>query len=166
MFTIDIIRTKKNGENYILISGGMGLGFVAEEEKKTQVFIPELYVEFIRSYRDVVHFGFGVNPGYFKEKDKSGVTTLTTYFLFKLAPRADEDKVRVYFLGQAGGGTAWTNFEEGLEWISSYYYVAIGLGLGFKERIYTELLLKGNIHECVKLPYSSVGFRVGYRFNL
>ena len=70
MFTIDIIRTKKNGENYILISGGMGLGFVAEEEKKTQVFIPELYVEFIRSYRDVVHFGFGVNPGYFKEKDK------------------------------------------------------------------------------------------------
>jgi len=165
-FTIHIIPTKKRGENYILVSCGMGFGHIEREEKKKQLFIPEMYFELIRSYRDVVHYGFGVNPGYFKEKDRTEVVKMDSYLLFKLAPRADQDKVRVYFLGHAGGGTFWTSFEEGEEWSNSYFYFALGLGMEFNEKIYSELLLNGYWNDCIKMPDSSVGFRVGYRFNL
>jgi len=65
-----------------------------------------------------------------------------------------------------GAGTFWTTFDEGEEWSNSYFYFALGIGMEFNEKIYSELLLNGYWNDCIKFPDSSLGFRIGYRLDL
>ena len=165
--TIGIENIQKIPEHYILVSAGLGYGLIHRIEEKNPIYIAEGYFELIRSHRDIIHYGIGYNPSYFKEKDRAEVVRASIYFLFKIAPRIDNSPRRVYFIGQIGGGHFWTKFDPDEQFADSYGFVALGLGMGFSEKVYAELLFNGSFFkECAKFPDSSLGFHVGYRLNL
>jgi len=165
--TIGIENIQKNTEHYILVSAGLGYGSIHGIEEKNPIYIAEGYFELIRSHRDVIHYGIGYNPGYFKEKDRTGVVKASAYFVFKIAPRIDNSTRRIYFIGQIGWGNIWTKFDSDEQFTDSYGFVTLGIGMGFNEKAYAELLFNGYlINDCIKFPDSSFGLRVGYRLDL
>ena len=164
--TIGIENIQKIPEHYILVSAGLGYGTIHRIEEINPIFIAEAYFELIRSHRDIIHYGIGYNPGYFKENGRTCVVKASTYFLFKIAPRIDNSPRRIYFIGHTGVGHFWTDFKPDEEASDFYFYFALGLGMSFGEKVYAELLLNGYWNDCIKFPDSSLGFRIGYRLDL
>jgi len=163
---ITIERIPRRPEHFILVSGGIGFGEIERDEKEKQIRIAEAYIELIRSNRDIIFYGFGCNPGYFKEKDRAGVLKVIVYTLFKVAPRIDDSPIRIYFIAHVGGGSFRTEPEPGGERSGAYFYLAGGWGMSFSKKVYVELLGSFNWNDSIDLPDGSIGLRVGYRLDL
>ncbi len=165
--TIGIENIRKIPEHYILVTAGLGYGTIDRIDTKNTIYIAEAYFELIRSHRDVIHYGLGYNPGFFKEKERARVIKAATYIVFKIAPQIINSPRRVYFIGQIGGVHFWSKFDPDEQFSDNYGFVALGTGMGFNEKVYAELLFKANIFkDSMKIPGSSLDLHVGYRFDL
>jgi len=82
-------------------------------------------------------------------------------------PRIDNSPRRVYFIGQIGDVHFWSKFDPDEQFSNHYGFIALGLGMGFNEKVYAELLFRANSFiDCVKIPGSSLSLFVGYRLDL
>ncbi len=161
-WNVNIEKIRKYSGNYILCSGGLSYLFPQEING---IYIAETYFELMHSFSDIIHCGYGLNPGYFKAREES-VLMVSMYLLFKVAPRIDNSPRRFYFIGHFGTNYFWTDRKEDNESFNINFYIAPGFGISFGEKIYIELLLKG-IKPMLSDNFAPVlGFRVGYRLNL
>jgi len=167
---INITAKNEEPETYILISGGMGIGFITANNKTKTNYFPDLFIEGFRSYRDRYHLGFGINLQGKRTIDEDDEFTIYQYYLaFKFSPFSRNEKMRLYFALHAGSGWSWGKYMGSSRWGPSLFYGATGIGFEYMKKIYIEILGRHSFMVAAlseRMGCSSFSFRIGYRFDL
>ncbi|MBN2017468.1 MAG: hypothetical protein JW794_04975 [Candidatus Cloacimonetes bacterium] len=174
LLSVKISTKRKKPTEYILVSSGLAqCSFDVEEEgheNYSRVNIPELAVEFTRTFREIYHIGYGINVQWEQDLgNDDSIIILPAYLFVKAAPIPQIAGFRGYGIFHAGFVYS-RGMEDGAIRFNLFpdLYSAYGLGLSYKDKIYTEVLWRKvpDIRTLEQMDLNSVVLRVGVRFEL
>ena len=174
LLSVKISTKRKSPTEYLLVTGGLAqCSFDVKEEgheNYSRINIPELAVEFTRTFREIYHIGYGINVQ--REQDlgnDDSIIILPAYLFVKAAPIPQVVGFRGYGIFHAGFVYS-RGMEDGEIRFNLFpdLYSAYGLGLSYNDKIYSEVLWRNvpDIHTLKKMDLNSVVLRIGVRFEM
>lgn len=147
---------------------GLGVCDSLKSGENEIVYIPELFIENVYSFRDIYQMGLGVNlQGTRKPSKKEKVNILPLYFTLKITP-FKLFKIKPYILGHIGTGIAWGRYEEERRVSPPFIYFGAGCGFELNNILYFECISRGSVFVYLpneRIGYSSYAILIGHNFK-
>ena len=172
--TIQITTKRKKPQEYVLVSAGYAQCrfdmHEEEDENYSRVNIPEIFIEFTRTFREIYHIGYGINLQYQRDMgNDDNITLLPAYLILKASPLPKVLGCTCYGVLHGGFAYSWGMKEGELRFsVFPNFYGACGFGMNYNNRLYSEVLWRSivNVHTLERMDLHSVVLRLGVRFEL